>query len=156
VLEALTRLFHRRDWLTRLSRQTDRSAFVRCLLETEVVVLAALHSEGLDAASFTQEELLAEIERAAQDLEARDSFEPFVYEAEGSLRLPFFSTPHQAQVFCAGYSQQHSRVFPFQTLTVRGIVLTSLLPACDALVLNAGTPDEYVLTEAELDLLRAG
>jgi hypothetical protein len=153
VFQALTRLFTRRDRLTVLSRQSDRSAFARCLLESEVAVLAALRSEGLDAASFTREELFAQIETAARD--ERECYEPFVYAEGNSLRLPFFSTSRHAETFCGEYSREHNRVFPFEVLTLRGTVLVSLIPACDLLVLNARTPDEYPLSYADLDLLRA-
>lgn len=118
-----------------------------------MTVLAALQSEGLDAVTFTHEDLLAEIERAAKDLSERDSFEPFLFRSGDTRCLPFFSTADHAQAFCGEYSKERNRVFPFQTLTVRGSVLASLLSGCDALVLNPRTTDEYVLSEADLRLL---
>ena len=119
-----------------------------------MTVLAALQSEGLDAATFTQEDLLAEIERAAKDLSERDNLEPFLYRSGDTRCLPFFSTGDHAQAFCGEYSKERNRVFPFQSLTVRGPVLASLLPGCDVLVLNPRTADEYVLSEADMRLLR--
>jgi hypothetical protein len=153
VFRALGKLFGKRDRLSALSGQPDRRAFIRALVEADVTVLAALRSEGLDAATFTQEALLAEIERAAKDLSERDNFQPFLYRSSDSQRLPFFSTPGHAQTFCGEYSKERKRVFPFQTLTVRGSMLASLLPGCDALVLNPGTADEYVLSETDIRLL---
>jgi hypothetical protein len=118
-----------------------------------VIVLAALQSDGLDAATLTQEGLLAEIERAAKDLSERDGFDPFLYRSEDTRCLPFFSTAHHAQTFCGEYSRERNRVFPFQTLTVRGSVLASLLPGCDVLVLNPWSADEYVLSDIDIRLL---
>jgi hypothetical protein len=154
VLGALAKLFGKRDRLSRLSRQSDRRLFIRALVEADVIVLAALQSQGLDAASFTQEDLLAEIERAAKDLSERDNFDPFLYGSDNSQRLPFFSTSAHADTFCGEYSKERKRVFPFQTLTVRGSVLASLLPGCDAIVLNPRTADEYVLSEVDVRLLK--
>src|SRR5688500_14459657 len=105
MFRALARVFARPDRLTALSRQADRAVFVHCLLNSDVIVLAALQSEGLDAATFTQKQLLAEIERSARDLSERQEFEPFVYGApDGAKRLPFFSTERHAQAFCGEYS----------------------------------------------------
>ncbi len=154
MFRALAKLFGKRDRLSALSGQADRRAFIRALVEADVIVLAALQSEGLDAATFTQEALLAEIERAAKDLSERNSFEPFLYRSGDSQRLPFFSTPNHAQIFCGEYSKERNRVFPFNTLTVRGSVLASLLPGCNSLVLNPRTADEYVLCEADVRLLQ--
>jgi hypothetical protein len=154
VFRTLARLFAKRDRLSAQSRQSDRRAFLRALVEAEETVLAALQSEGLDAATFTQEDLLAEIERAANELSERDSFAPFLYQSDDTRCLPFFSTPEHAQTFCGEYSKERKRVFPFQALTVRGSVLASLLPGCDALVLNPGTPEEYVFSEADMRHLR--
>ena len=150
MFRALAKLFGKRDRLSTLSRQSDRRGFIRALVEADITVLAALQSEGLDAATFTQEELLAEIERAAKDLSERDSFEPFVYRSGETRCLPFFSTADHTQTFCGEYSKERNRVFPFQTLAVRGSVLVSLLPGCDALVLNPRSADEYVLSEADM------
>jgi hypothetical protein len=150
MFQALAKLFGKRDRLSALSRQADRTGFIHALIEADVTVLPALQSEGLDAATFTQEELLAEIEKAAKDLNERDSFEPFVYRSGETRCLPFFSTSEHAQTFCGEYSKERNRVFPFQTLGVRGSVLVSLLPGCDALVLNPRSADEYVLSQADM------
>jgi hypothetical protein len=153
VFRTLGKLFQKRDRLSALSSQSDRRSFIRALVEADVTVLAALQSEGLDAATFTQEELLAEIEKAAKDLSERTSFEPFVYRNGESRCLPFFSNPDHAQTFSGEYSKERHRVFPFQSLGVSGAVLVSLLPGCDAMVLNARSADEYVLSQADMRLL---
>ena len=153
MFRTLAKLFGKRDRLSALSRQSDRRCFIRAVVQADVTVLAALQSDGLDAASFTQEELLAEIEKAAKDLSERTSIEPFLYRNGETQCLPFFSTADHAQTFCGEYSKERHRVFPFQTLVVRGSVLVSLIHGCDALVLNAKSADEYVLSETDMTLL---
>ena len=154
MFRTLAQVFRKRDRLSALSRQTDRRVFIRALVDADVIVLGALQSEGLDAASFTREDLLAEIERAAKELSERESVDPFLYRSGDTQRLPFFSTQDHVQAFCTEYSRERDRVFPFQTLTIRGAVLASLLPKCDALVLNPRSASEYVLSEADMSLLR--
>jgi hypothetical protein len=104
---------------------------------------------------MTQEQLLAEIERAARDLNEReDGFAPFVYERAGRRRLPFFTSNDHAQTFVGEYSKEHDRVYPFQMLGGSGSVLAQLLPACDDLVMNDRSPDEHVLSPADSDAIR--
>lgn len=153
MFRSLAKLFAKKDRLTALGRQADRRAFVRALGESDVIVIAALQTEGLDAATFTEEQLLAEIEMAAKDLSERGTFEPFVYRSGDSRCLPVFSNAHHAQTFCGEYSKERNRIFPFQTLTVRGSVLASVLPACDVVVLNPKTEDEYSLSAEDMKLL---
>jgi len=153
VFRTLSKLFGKRDRLSALSRQPDRRPFIHALGESDVIVFAALQSEGLDPATVTEENLIAEIEKAVKDLNERQGFEPFLYLSGDSKCLPFFSTVDYAEIFCGEYSKQRNRVFPFQTLTVRGAVLVSLLPGCNALVLNPRSSEEYVLSEADMKLL---
>lgn len=73
----------------------------------------------------------------------QDGFAPFVYEQEGRRRLPF------AQAFVSESSKERNRVYPFQSLGVRGSLLAQLLPACDLLVMNDRSPDEVVLSGSD-------
>lgn len=141
--------------LHEMARAGDRDAFARRLGESDVFVIAAVEGEGLDPATMTPEQLLAEIERAGKDLaERQDGFEPFVYESpEGQRRLPFFTDDQHAQTFVGEYSKERNRVYPFQLLGVRGSVLAQLLPACDALVMNDRTLDEVELSDADAEAI---
>ena len=152
----LAKFFGRRDRLTALSRQSDRRAFVRALFEADIFVLALLQSKGLDAASLTQEELLAEIEKElkAYNEQEHKGIHPFIYRIGDLECLPFFSTQAYAQIFCGEYSKERNRVFPFHVLGVSGSVLVRTLAGCGSLVLNARSADEYVLSEADVQLLQ--
>ena len=55
--------------------------------------------EGLPATA-TQEEVVAFVEKAAADLAARESFEPFVYAgSDGARILPIFTESSHAETF---------------------------------------------------------
>lgn len=153
LFRTLAKLFSKRDQLSVLSRGTNRRSFVSAIIVSDVNLLAALQSEGLDADALTQEDLLAEIERSAKDLDNRNNFETFHYMQNDVRCLPFFSTMEHAQKFCGEYSKERNRVFPFQMLGVRGSVLTTQLPYFDKIILNPRSADEYILTEADMKLL---
>jgi hypothetical protein len=84
----LRKLLGKRPVTEQLARRGDRDAFVRALGEADIFVFAAIEGDGLDPSTLTREQLLAEIERAATDLnERQDGFAPFVYERNGRRRL---------------------------------------------------------------------
>ena len=151
----LDKLLGRRSSIESLATGSDRDAFLRQLGMTDIFVIAAFQSDGLDPSAVTADELLAEIEAAAKDLSEREEgFLPFVYEREGRLRLPFFTADDHAQTFVGEYCKERNRVFPIQLLGVKGSVLVQLLPSCDDLVMNDGTCAEYVLPQADVVALR--
>lgn len=151
----LRKLFGGRPTVEQLARRGDREAFLRALGESDVFVIAAIEGDGLDPSSMTKEQLLAEIERAAKDLnERQDGFAPFVYERNGRRRLPFFTTNDHAQTFVGDYSKERNRVYPFQLLGVKGSLLAQLLPACDDLAMNDRTEAEVVLPETDVSAMQ--
>lgn len=122
---------------------------------SDVFVIAAMLSEGLDAATFTQEDLLAELERVARDLSEReDGFDAFTYERDGSSCLPFFSSQGHCQIFCSEYAKRANRVFPFQVLGIKGSLLATCSRGVERLILNDSTPDERPLSDSEKRLLQ--
>ena len=124
MLSFLRKLFERAPEIERLARGGDRDAFLRRLAESDVFVIAAIEGDGLDPSTMTQEQLTAEVERAAKDLsERKDGFAPFVYERDGRRRLPFFASNARAVAFVGKYSKERDRVYPFQLLGVKGSVL---------------------------------
>jgi hypothetical protein len=154
MLGPLGKLFGRRDdgggALARLARGRDRARFLQRIGQADVQVIAAPVGEGLDPHAMTREQLLAEVERAAKDLSERtDGFAPFVFEREGRRRIPFFTSDARAQAFVAEYSRERDRVYPFQLLTVRGVLLARLAPACDEFAMNDRSPDEVILGDAD-------
>jgi hypothetical protein len=143
------KLFGSRNSLEQLAHGDDRTAFIKELEQSSIYVFAAMSSDGLDPSTMTNEQLLAEIERAAQELNERGGFDPFVYEQAGQRRLPYLSSEKRAQTFAGIYSNERNRVYPFQCLGIKRSLLKQLLPACDHLVMNDRCPNEIVLTEAD-------
>jgi hypothetical protein len=151
----LRKLFGSRPTVEQLASGGDREAFLRALGETDIFVIAAIEGDGLDPSAMTKEQLLAEIERAAKDLnERQDGFAPFVYERNGRRRLPFFTSNDHAQTFVGEYSKERNRVYPFQLLGVKGSLLAQLLPSCDNLAMNDRTEAEVVLSEADVSAMQ--
>lgn len=141
------------DRLSLLSRQDDRPAFIHAIGKSDVTLLAALTSEGWDAATFSPEDMLAEAKKLRLDVTGCDTFAPFFYERDGVEAMPFFSTVDRAERFCEKFSKERNRVFPFQTVTAAGSVIASALTWCSVLVLNAESADEYVLSAMDMRLL---
>jgi hypothetical protein len=155
MLKLLRRLVGRGDALVAAGRRASGADFVRAVLSADVFVIAAMQSDGLDPATFTPEQLLAELERAARELGDRErSFEVFKYEQDGASCLPFFSSQGYCETFCGEYSKRANRVFPFQLLGVKGSTVASCSSGVDRLVLNDWTPDERPLSDEEMRLLR--
>jgi len=151
MIGPLRKFFARRDDdLARLARGADRARFLQRIGQSEVQVIVAPDGDGLDPHAMTREQILAELERAAKDLNERtDGFAPFVYEHDGRRRIPFFTSDAHAQTFVADYSRELGRVYPFQLLTIRGTLLTRLAPACDEFAMNDRSPDEVILGDAD-------
>ncbi|MCI0334292.1 MAG: hypothetical protein L0228_13820 [Planctomycetes bacterium] len=150
----LRRLIGSGDPLADAGRRHCGEAFVHAVEAADIFVLAAMQSEGLDAATFTQEQLLAEIERSARDLsERQDGFEPFVYRRDGVSCLPFFSSQEHCEVFCGEYSKLRNRVLPFQVLGIKGSVLAVCSSSVERLILNDWTADERPISAEEKRLL---
>jgi len=151
----LRKLLGRRDPLVAAGRRSSGAAFVRAVGTSDVFVIAAMQSEGLDAATFSPEVLLAELEHVARDLSEReDGFEVFTYERGGRSCLPFFSSQGHCQTFCGEYSKLANRVFPFQVLGVNGSDLATCSRGVEQMILNAWTPDERPLSDSEKCLLQ--
>jgi hypothetical protein len=132
-------------------------SWLRELGETWIFVISASVSEGLDANTMTKEQLLAEIRQALErDREnLQKGYGLFTYLDNGQRRLPFFTDNDHAQKFCAEYSKERKRVFPFMVLQIKGSVLGRVAPAsCDVVVMNDKSADERVLSPDELATAR--
>jgi hypothetical protein len=97
----LRKLFGKSPAAQPASLAADRDAFLRQLGEQDIFVIAAMQGDGIDPKGMTKEQLLAEIERAAKDLNEDKAREPFVYEKDGQRRLPFFTSNDYAQTLSA-------------------------------------------------------
>jgi len=153
MIGPLRNLFKRRDSnndLARLARGTDRARFLQRIGQSDIMVIVAPDGDGLDPHAMTREQMLSEVERAAKGLNERaEGFAPFVYERGGRRRIPFFTSDAHAQTFVGEYSREWGRVYPFQLVTVRGVLLGSLAPACDEFAMNDRSPDEVILGDAD-------
>src|SRR4029434_7619193 len=82
----------------------DRNGFLRGLAAGEVWLFVASDQEGIDPATMTSAEVMETIERSVKDLNESESFEPFIYDAQGLRRLPFFTSQQHAETFVGEYS----------------------------------------------------
>ncbi len=132
--------------------------FLRQLADSELFFIAATDSQGIDAKTLTQEQLLAEIRRELErdQQNRRGGYSLFVYSTgTGERRLPIFTSSQHAETFCGEYSRERNRVFPLMVLQTRGGFLATLRPASgERVVLNDKTPDECVLSEEVLATAR--
>ena len=150
----LRKLFGKTPASQRPSPPADRDAFLRQLGEQDIFIIAAMQGDGIDPKGLNREQLLAEIERAANDLSDDKPCEPFVYERSGQRRLPFFTSNDYAQTFVGEYSKERNRVYPFQLLGVKGSLLAQVMPACDVLVMNDRSADEVELSDDDAAAIR--
>ena len=150
----LSRMFKRRDWLTKASRSGDPEAFVRVLMESDIWLLLAQDGEGIDPASLTAENLVAEMERQVKELAERQDFPVFMYGDGRLTAVPFFSSEAMAEPFVGEFCRARNRVIGFQSISVKGATLLSLLNEADRFVINDGSNDGRALTEEEMAILR--
>jgi hypothetical protein len=136
VFNILKKLFERKI------DEADPGSEQPSLRDMDIFIFAAIDGDGIAAGELTQENLIEQIRKGAESLGKRESFAPFIYEAKGQRRLPFFTSQNYAEIFAGEYSRQHDRVYPFQLLGVKGAVLIDCLGACDVLVMNDSASDE--------------
>src|ERR1700677_1920956 len=89
------------------------------LESADVFTIAATDNEGIDFGTLDQKQLLAEIRKELErDREAQKTeYKLFTYKtAAGEIRFPFFTTAENAQRFCAEYSKERKKVYPFMVL----------------------------------------
>jgi hypothetical protein len=149
VFQAIRRLFGSAPLSEASLRGPKPEAFFRTLAGGDILLLSCSLPEGLDPEGLTQEAFLARVRQAAQELSTKESFTPFVYEREGRRAMPFFTEQAHAGAFAAWLTKERKRIFPFETLVVRGAVLAGVLPLCDVLVMNDRSAQEVVFSEAE-------
>lgn len=129
--------------------------FIESLGAAPIFVIAATQSEGIDARTITQEQLLnATREALERDREDRKKGQAlFTYAAGEQQRLPFFTSNDHAVKFIGEYSKERHRVFPFMLLQARGRFLGKIKPESGiVVVMNDKTADERILTQAELSI----
>lgn len=149
----LSRFFDSTHRLMRLARGNDRPAFARALVETDVIVLCAITHPGIPAEELTQEALLKMIAESASELSAATTFQPFVYDRDGRPCTPLFSSAERAAEFVGAFQARSGRVYPFQTITVRGATVATVVENGECVVLDDGAEDAYELSAEDRRLL---
>ena len=79
-------------------------------LKTRKVLIPKRPLRFLDAGSLTQEQLLEQIRKDAEDFN-NTPFEPWIMEVEGKKRLPAFSSVKKAEVFSSVMAKKLNKVF---------------------------------------------
>lgn len=153
MLGVLRRIFRSRDALRDAGRRMAGRDFAAAIAGADIIVIGELQSDGIDPTEMTGEQLLAEVERAAKALSERTEFRLFMYERDGVLCLPFFSSTKHCDAFCGEFSKRRNRVFPFEVYTVSGDTIAGRHLDADVLVLNDGTSDARLLSAEEREAL---
>jgi hypothetical protein len=112
ILEKLTG----RDDLERVAYKED-PALLNAYLKKRHVFVPQRPRRFLDAATFTQEQLMEQLRQDSEQLSS-DEFEPWILEADGKKRLPVFSSQDRMQTFAAKVSQQMNKVFGLGCISI--------------------------------------
>lgn len=98
-----------KDDLERVAYKEDLDQ-LNAYLKTRRVLIPRRPKRFLDAVNFTQEQLMEQIRKDAQELSSTP-FEPWVLEVDGKKRLPAFSSLQRMKDFGGKISQQLNKVF---------------------------------------------
>jgi hypothetical protein len=112
ILEKLTG----KDDLERVAYKEDL-ALLNAYLKTRHVFVPQRPKRFLDAATFTQEQLMEQIRKDSEQL-GSDQFEPWILEVDGKKRLPVFSSQDRMQAFAAKISQEMNKVFGLGCISI--------------------------------------
>jgi hypothetical protein len=105
-----------KDDLERVAYKEDL-ALLNAYLKKRHVFVPQRPKRFLDAASFTQEQLLEQIRKDSEQL-GSDQFEPWILEIDGKKRLPIFSSQDRMQTFAAKISQDMNKVFGLGCISI--------------------------------------
>jgi len=112
ILEKLTG----KDDLERVAHKEDL-ALLNAYLKKRHVFVPQRPRRSLDAATFTQEQLMEQIRKDSEQLSG-DQFEPWILEVDGKKRLPVFSSQDRMQAFASKISQNMNKVFGLGGISV--------------------------------------
>ena len=112
ILEKLTG----KDDLERIAYKED-FALLNAYLKKRHVFVPQRPKRFLDAATFTQEQLMEQIRKDSEQL-GSDQFEPWILEVDGKKRLPVFSSQDRMQAFAAKISQDMNKVFGLGCISI--------------------------------------
>lgn len=112
ILEKMTG----KDDLERVAYKEDL-ALLNAYLKKRPVFVPQRPKRFLDAATFTQEQLMEQIRKDSEQLDS-DQFEPWVLEMNGKRRLPVFSSQERMQEFASRISQDMNKVFGLGCISI--------------------------------------
>jgi len=112
ILEKLTG----KDDLERVAYKEDLSV-LNAYLKKRRVLIPQRPRRFLDAASFTEEQLLEQIRNDSEQLSG-EQFEPWILEVDGKKRLPAFSSQKKMLAFSSRMSQELNRVFSLGCISI--------------------------------------
>ena len=112
ILEKMTG----KDDLERVAYKEDL-ALLNAYLKKRHVFVPQRPKRFLDAATFTQEQLMEQIRKDSEQL-GSDQFEPWILEVDGKKRLPIFSSQDRMQAFAAKISQDMNKVFGLGCISI--------------------------------------
>jgi hypothetical protein len=112
ILEKLTG----KDDLERVAYQEDL-ALLNAYLKKRRVFIPQRPRRFLDAATFTQEQLMEQIRKDSEQLSS-EQFEPWILEVDGKKRLPAFSSQEKMTAFASRMSQDMNKVFGLGCISI--------------------------------------
>ncbi|HEX7858916.1 MAG TPA: hypothetical protein VF773_01175 [Verrucomicrobiae bacterium] len=105
-----------KDDLERVAYKEDLALLNACLKKRPVFV-PQRPKRFLDRGSFTQEQLLEQIQKDSEQLDSED-FEPWVLEIDGKKRLPVFSSRARMEAFAIRMSTSMNKVFGLGCISI--------------------------------------
>ena len=105
-----------KDDLERVAYKEDL-ALLNAHLKKRPVFVPQRPKRFLDAATFTEEQLIEQIRKDSEQL-AKDQFEPWILEVDGKKRLPIFSSQERMQAFASKISQDMNKVFSLGCISI--------------------------------------
>lgn len=142
------------DALVKAARGGDRAKLAEAFGTADVLFLQLPPGmeEGLDP-GMSQDELLAKLKTAAQDLSGREEFSPYCMVRNGESRTLLFTSQEYATKFAEARVRETKRIMPFEVLAVSGKSLVGLFASGQTAVFNMGSESEFELSADDAKLI---
>jgi hypothetical protein len=112
ILEKLTG----KDDLERVAYKEDL-VLLNSYLKKRPVFVPQRPKRFLDAATFTEEQLIEQLRKDSEQLSS-DQFEPWILDVDGKKHLPVFSSQDRMQAFAAKISRDMKKVFGLGCISI--------------------------------------
>lgn len=145
MFQSLLQWFLPRDALLLAIDRRDLHRLVYILRRRKFTILGYPQSDGLDPDTFTQQELIAQIERDVNAVAGDDPIRPMTVDHNGRVAVIAFTKPRFVSAYVQQLVMKLNRVVGVPTYEISGeTLLQTLADDCDIL-LNPGSSDERVL-----------